>query len=1748
MSERTIRVVIDPSRARDGARVIKRDLSDIDGSARRAQGGVNLLRNALVALGGIVAFRSLARTILDFEDSLARVRAVTQATTRQMLAMENAARDLGATTQFSASQAASGMEFLGRAGFDTTQIVTAMPSVLNLAAAASLDLGNAADITSNIMSAFGIAAERSAEIADVLALAASRANTDVGQLGDAMRFVGPVASAMGVEMSDAAAAVGALSNAGIQGSMAGTGLRRVLSSLANPTGAAASALRDLNINLEDVNPATNELVDIVQRLSDGGLTAADSLTIFGDRGGPAILALTEQIPQLRELTGELRDAGGTAEEMADIMQDTTAGALREMRSATEALTLSIGNSGLNEAMRSAVEGVTSLLRVIGSNLTPILRTATDVAGGLAAILAGRLAGSVGAAAIAMARANIEAILYQATLARMAGVTKAAAIGQTALAGTVGVLRGALALVGGPLGAAITGLSLLFFWTQRNKSIADDLQPSVRSIRELADEAARLRSGGALMTPEQTESIARAREEIERGAKAISILTEQRNQALAAGDERVAAELLGVINNVLRGIEDRSNAIRELESSLSGAGIAAGGFGDGVVGAATDLETLADNAREIAIMSRQLELMASGVSAAAAAQQAQAEFSSQAENALADLRREVEQVTQREADMDAALARNQALITGVSDETRRYQATLTDLSELLARGRISQDEFNAAVGRLDAGGASGNLTELRQELDSLDFGSQFAQGFDDASRAAGDLLDGINGLISAQSTFADLRAKAGDDEAALSRIAQKEQQSQIGLFGDMTQAAKGFFDEGSDGYKALTAAEQAFRAIELVLAAQNIAQKLGLIATEEAAVVASAATKASAEGSAAVASAGVGTPFPANLAAISATIAALAAVGVTLSGSGGGGGRAPANSGTVFGDPLALSESIANSVSISAEADEAILGVNRQMLQSLRSLEAGLAAAANLFARTELGLGPGPSGPSRLQNQLTGIALTGPFGAGAFAADRLSGAAASAVSTILPGALGDILGGVLDGIGGVLGGILGGIGGFFSGRPKIKDEGVQILGGAFDDLLEDITVEAFRDIKIRRRFRSNKRRFETQEIAGEIDSQFELIIGAIGDSVISAAQALRIDESAIDAALAGLQVDTIRISTRNLSGEEVAEQVDAAFSNLFDQVARAVVPFLDEFARIGEGAGETLTRIASNVGVAEAGLERLGLTIDASVIRRATQTVDEFFGTTRRIAFEFVELDPERLARISTALIDAAGGLQEFGDLTAQFVSDFKSEAEQIDILRGEIGGVFGDLGVALPRTRDQFVSLIEGFEVNDEASAQLLAQLLELAPALDQVFDAAEKIAEERTDLELRLLRATGTELEVLAAEREREILALDESNRALLQQIFSAEDAARAAEDAARAERELAQAQAATASASLDVLRAFDLAPSAFDEVVDSLGLVIDQLPRTAAAMGEFLLSLSDAQRAALQPFIGELQGLIAEQAAVDSGRTTGSGPQLGGTVPVGFAPVRTNQQPLRDALRQAFDRESQALQQTVQQFDTLRESLNAFAAELSPASSQFDALSGSFAELARQARLGDLDALEQLPSVGRDFVTQIEQTATSRLDLDRQVAAVRREILAAEEVAGRQGNIAQQQLEELRDQVSALISIEEAVVSVEDAIRSLTGRGFASGGIASGPSSGFLTALHDTEAVVPLPDGRSIPVVTNSDATDRRLERIERQVAALTQATENGLRNIALHTARTAKNTRNTSDTLEDWDVNGQPVERAA
>ena len=490
----------------DGVPMATKRLRELEGqSIRNESAFTRLARAAKSALGGIAigmaatfGGAAVVSTLAGFERSMAAVAAITRATDAELAALRDTAKQLGATTEFTASQAADALKFLGMAGWSASQSMAAIPAVLDLATAAQMDLARAADISSNIMSAFGLAAADASKAADILAAASSRANTDVSQLGDGMKYVGPIASALGISMSDTAAAMGVLSDAGLQGSMAGTGLRQVLAGLANTTPQATKALQALGLDVAKLNPATTSIVDIIGQLKDAGLDAATALTVFGDRGAPAVLALIEGATKLGTLTEELKNVDGEAKRMAETMRDQLQGNINGLMSALEGLIIQMGESGLTailsgliQTMTAMARGVTGVMQtfsqfaasidsVIGVSSTlggaiqllidnmDVLMTAAMVT---AAFFAGQFALAIGAKMVTAVASGVASLaMYSVSLGATSAASAAAALSLNALRVAMTVLMGPVGIMVAAVGMLTAAIVLNGRETQRQRII------------------------------------------------------------------------------------------------------------------------------------------------------------------------------------------------------------------------------------------------------------------------------------------------------------------------------------------------------------------------------------------------------------------------------------------------------------------------------------------------------------------------------------------------------------------------------------------------------------------------------------------------------------------------------------------------------------------------------------------------------------------------------------------------------------------------------------------------------------------------------------------------------------------------------------------------------------------------------------------------------------------------------------------------------------------------------------------------------------------------------------------------------------------------------------------------------------------------------------------------------------------------------------------------------------------------------
>ncbi|CDN36409.1 phage tail tape measure protein [Bacillus thuringiensis] len=384
------KLTLDNAQFKRGMQEAQTQMQQTSTKSKQTSEGMSALGKAS-AVAGVAIVASVGASVkaaANFEQSMAKVKAISGATDSEFKQLENTAKHLGATTQFSASQAAEGLSFLSMAGFSASDSMSALPSVLNLAAVGQMDLGRSADITSNIMTGFGLNAADSGKAVDILAKTMTTANTDLDQLGLAMKYVAPVANALGWDMTDAATAVAKMSDAGIQGSQAGTSLRAALLSLANPTGQTAKAFDELGISVVDANGQFKPLPELIGHISskmDGMTDAQKTVTaaqLVGTEASAGFLALLEQGQgSLQDYKTELELSGGTAERVAKIQQETLVGAWNQAKSAMEGLAIGLGTT-LLPAFTAVVNGATALVSGLAS-IDPAFLSAGLAAAGAA---------------------------------------------------------------------------------------------------------------------------------------------------------------------------------------------------------------------------------------------------------------------------------------------------------------------------------------------------------------------------------------------------------------------------------------------------------------------------------------------------------------------------------------------------------------------------------------------------------------------------------------------------------------------------------------------------------------------------------------------------------------------------------------------------------------------------------------------------------------------------------------------------------------------------------------------------------------------------------------------------------------------------------------------------------------------------------------------------------------------------------------------------------------------------------------------------------------------------------------------------------------------------------------------------------------------------------------------------------------------------------------------------------------------
>lgn len=326
-------------------------LTDFQKKTKDVSKDLKVVGTAMVTGGTAIAagLGVSIKTAAGFEQQMSKVKALSGATEKEFAKLRDTAKDLGAKTSFSAAQAGEGMEYLALAGWKTSDIIAAMPGMLDLAAAGSLELSSAADITSDTMQAFQMSADKATHAADVFAFAQANANTNVEQLGEGMKYLAPVANTMGLSLEESSAAMMFLADSGLKGSMAGRSLASSLTRLAKPTKEMQDVMDETGMAFFDAEGNMKSMPEIVAVLEQGmaGMSseqrASTLSTIMGAEAYKHWAILLEKgSGSLQDMTDNLINADGTAKDMADTMLDNLNGSITILKSGLEGMAITIG--------------------------------------------------------------------------------------------------------------------------------------------------------------------------------------------------------------------------------------------------------------------------------------------------------------------------------------------------------------------------------------------------------------------------------------------------------------------------------------------------------------------------------------------------------------------------------------------------------------------------------------------------------------------------------------------------------------------------------------------------------------------------------------------------------------------------------------------------------------------------------------------------------------------------------------------------------------------------------------------------------------------------------------------------------------------------------------------------------------------------------------------------------------------------------------------------------------------------------------------------------------------------------------------------------------------------------------------------------------------------------------------------------------------------------------------------------------
>jgi len=747
-------------RLRDRASSGFRKLSGAVGSVLRPIGLVTGALGGLVSLAGGAFLASAIRNTGGFGEQLSILQGITQASAEEMAALEAAAREAGATTRFSATEAAQGIEELARSGQNASEAIATLNPVLDLAAGNNQTVAESAIQVTTALNAFGLAADQAGRVSDVYTRTAQRSAQTTAQLGEAMTFVAPVARQAGLEIEETAALIGRLADAGFRGSLGGTALRNAILQFQDP----ASNFR---AELEKIGITSDDFITALSQMAGAGGDAEAAIRSLGLRAGPAIQAIVAGgAPALQQLTEELNNAGGASEEAAKALEDNLPGAFRNLQSAFSELQIAL-TQPLTEEIKKGVFDLADVIRNFAASDT--LATLRDVL--VETFRAGREA----------VVQFVQGIDFTAARERFAGFIESVRSGlatfraQTAgfqslfgqIIGGIKVFVGALGTVFNATGVVISkALEVATGAISKFAAVLDFFSlGTIKALGTIKEEAALFQQSIADSTAAFERKVGASVNRMVEGWQALTVTAQQGAASVESATTRAGAAVDSGLNEPVERVNDN---LGEMQRALLESGLSLEQIGLDATQAGAEVETASNRASEAV----------GGIGDAAEESAAKMVIVEGAAGSLEIVAGEAEATSAAFDGLSASIER--------AGTQTQLDALASQVQNLAAEGELTEQEVRALIAAINeqasamqaaAASTDGNTRSI-QDLGSA--ASQTAGDLDQLGRQARGASRGARNLVQDMGNAINIWREAGPEATA--RVEDFVRQwNRIGLF-------------------------------------------------------------------------------------------------------------------------------------------------------------------------------------------------------------------------------------------------------------------------------------------------------------------------------------------------------------------------------------------------------------------------------------------------------------------------------------------------------------------------------------------------------------------------------------------------------------------------------------------------------------------------------------------------------------------------------------------------------------------------------------------------------------------------------------------------------------------------------------------------------------------------------------------------------------------------------------------------------